>query len=132
MTSKISPKTIFSSVALVIALGSLEKSIVTTPLPMIGAELHAGAALTWVVTAYLLAATAVLPLYGKLSDLFGRVRMLNIGIGLFTSFIVSLLAIGWLLRYVSKNSFRGFAIYRIVAGIVILALTYSGFLQVSA
>ncbi len=83
MTSKISPKTIFSSVALVIALGSLEKSIATTPLPMIGAELHAGAALTWVVTAYLLAATAVLPLYGKLSDLFGRVRMLNIGIGLF-------------------------------------------------
>ena len=83
MTSKISPKTIFSSVALVIALGSLEKSIVTTPLPMIGAELHAGAALTWVVTAYLLAATGVLPLYGKLSDLFGRVRMLNIGIGLF-------------------------------------------------
>lgn len=78
-----SPKTIFSSVALVIALGSLEKSIVTTPLPMIGAELHAGAALTWVVTAYLLAATAVLPVYGKLSDLFGRVRMLNIGIGLF-------------------------------------------------
>lgn len=83
MTSNISPKTIFSSVALVIALGSLEKSIVTTPLPMIGAELQAGAALTWVVTAYLLAATAVLPLYGKLSDLFGRVRMLNIGIGLF-------------------------------------------------
>ena len=64
MTSKISPKTIFSSVALVIALGSLEKSIITTPLPMIGAELQAGAALTWVVTAYLLAA-AVLPLYGK-------------------------------------------------------------------
>ena len=83
MTSKISPKTIFSSVALVIALGSLEKSIVTTPLPMIGAELHAGAALTWVVTAYLLAAPAVLPLSGKLSDLFGRVRGLNSGIGLF-------------------------------------------------
>ncbi|MFM5135094.1 MFS transporter, partial [Aeromonas rivipollensis] len=46
-----SPKTVFSSVALVIALGSLEKSIVTTPLPIIGAELNAGAALTWVVTA---------------------------------------------------------------------------------
>ena len=49
-----SPKTVFSSVALVIALGSLEKSIVTTPLPIIGAELNAGAALTWVVTAYLM------------------------------------------------------------------------------
>ena len=57
-----SPKTVFSSVALVIALGSLEKSIVTTPLPIIGAELNAGAALTWVVTAYLLAATAALPI----------------------------------------------------------------------
>jgi EmrB/QacA subfamily drug resistance transporter len=79
----ISPKTVFSSVALVIALGSLEKSIVTTPLPMIGADLNAGSALTWVVTAYLLAATAALPVYGKLSDLFGRLRMLNIGIALF-------------------------------------------------
>ncbi|KJG39574.1 MFS transporter [Photobacterium angustum] len=78
-----SPKTIFGSVALVIALGSLEKSIVTTPLPMIGQELHAGELLTWVVTAYLLASTAVLPLYGKLSDIFGRVRMLNISITLF-------------------------------------------------
>ena len=35
------------------------------------------------MTAYLLAATAALPIYGKLSDMFGRVRMLNIGIGLF-------------------------------------------------
>ena len=44
----------------------------------------------------------------------------------------ALLAIGWLLRYVSKNSFRGFAVYRIVAGVVILALTYTGFLNVAA
>lgn len=74
---------IFMSVALVIALGSLEKSIVTTPLPIIGDALQAGNALTWVVTAYLLAATAVLPVYGKLSDILGRVKMLYIGITLF-------------------------------------------------
>ncbi|MEZ8741701.1 MFS transporter [Photobacterium swingsii] len=77
------PQTVLASVALVIALGSLEKSIVTTPLPTIGEELGAGQALTWVITAYLLAATAVLPVYGKLSDIFGRVRMLNVGIVLF-------------------------------------------------
>lgn len=77
------PKIIFASVALVIALGSLEKSIVTTPLALIGQELSAGKSLTWVITAYLLAATAVLPVYGKLSDLFGRVRMLNISIVIF-------------------------------------------------
>ncbi|MDO2946819.1 MFS transporter [Aeromonas simiae] len=78
-----SPKSVFASVALVIILGSLEKSIVTTPLPLIGQALNAGAALTWVVTSYLLAATAVLPVYGKLSDQFGRLRLLNIGLGLF-------------------------------------------------
>ena len=50
---------------------------------MIGDALNAGNALTWVVTAYLLAATAVLPVYGKLSDILGRVRMLYIGITLF-------------------------------------------------
>ncbi|OAN11725.1 MFS transporter [Photobacterium jeanii] len=77
------PQTVLMSVGLVIALGSLEKSIVTTPLPIIGEELGAGQALTWVITAYLLAATAVLPVYGKLSDLFGRVKMLNISIVLF-------------------------------------------------
>ncbi|WP_194091170.1 MDR family MFS transporter [Vibrio hibernica] len=79
----VSPQKIFMSVALVIALGSLEKSIVTTPLPIIGNELNAGQSLTWIVTAYLLAATAVLPIYGKLSDILGRVRMLYIGISLF-------------------------------------------------
>ena len=78
-----SPQRIFASVALVIALGSLEKSIVTTPLSLIGQDLNAGQALTWVVTAYLLAATAVLPVYGKLSDIFGRVKMLNVSIVLF-------------------------------------------------
>lgn len=77
------PRIIFASVALVITLGSLEKSIVTTPLALIGRDLDAGSALTWVITAYLLAATAVLPVYGKLSDLFGRVRMLNVSLGIF-------------------------------------------------
>ena len=70
-------------------------------------------------------------LYSLMKDLQGVSDhgLLNISIGLFTSFIVSLLAIGWLLRYVSKNSFRGFAVYRIVAGIAILTLSYLGFLQ---
>ena len=76
------PQNRLLSVALVIALGSLERAS-SPPLAHHRVELNAGAALTWVVTAYLLAATAALPIYGKLSDMFGRVRMLNIGIGLF-------------------------------------------------
>ena len=72
-------------------------------------------------------------LYSLMKDLEGVSEhgMVNIGVGLFTSFVISLLAIGWLLRYVSKHNFKGFAVYRILVGVVILALTYSGFLQVS-
>lgn len=44
----------------------------------------------------------------------------DLAIGLAVSFVVSLLAIRWLLSYISVNDFKGFAIYRVVAGIAIL------------
>ena len=43
-------------------------------------------------------------------------------VGTLVSGIVAFLAVGWLLRYVSRHNFKGFAIYRIVAGSVILLL----------
>lgn len=42
--------------------------------------------------------------------------------GTVAAFITALIAINWLLKYVSKHSFKGFAYYRIIAGIVILAV----------
>ncbi|WP_409421588.1 undecaprenyl-diphosphate phosphatase [Pseudaeromonas sp. ZJS20] len=73
-------------------------------------------------------------LYSLLKDLDGvsQSGLIDISIGLITSFVVSLLAIGWLLRYVSKHSFRGFAVYRILVGIGILALSTTGMLQLGA
>ncbi|EGR2517042.1 multidrug transporter, putative [Vibrio cholerae] len=59
------PRIIFASVALVIALGSLEKSIVTTPLALIGQDLSAGSALTW-VKGYISAVYAVSSVAGPL------------------------------------------------------------------
>ncbi|GGJ57568.1 undecaprenyl-diphosphate phosphatase [Deinococcus roseus] len=50
----------------------------------------------------------------------------TIFIGLLVSFGVSLLAIGWLLRFISRHNFQGFALYRIVAGTVILLLVSTG------
>jgi len=44
-------------------------------------------------------------------------------IGLVVSFITALLAVSWLLRYVSQHNFRGFAVYRVFAGVAILAWT---------
>ncbi|MGI5842854.1 MAG: undecaprenyl-diphosphate phosphatase [Candidatus Xenobium sp.] len=43
-----------------------------------------------------------------------------LALGTLVAFITSLLAIGWLLSYVSQNDFRGFALYRVLAGLVIL------------
>jgi EmrB/QacA subfamily drug resistance transporter len=66
-------------------LSALDQTIVATALPAIGRELADVHNLAWVVTAYLLAATAVTPLYGKLSDIHGRRVMLLIGIGVFAA-----------------------------------------------
>ncbi len=53
-------------------LGALDQTIVATALPTIGRDLGGAAHLPWVVTAYLLAATSAVPIYGKLSDIHGR------------------------------------------------------------
>lgn len=47
-------------------------------------------------------------------------------IGTVVSFVVALASVSWLLRYVSRHDFRGFAVYRIVAGVVILILVATG------
>src|SRR5262249_38797674 len=52
-------------------------------LPTIGREFNDFANLSWIVTAYLLTSTAVAPLYGKLSDMYGRRRVMLAGIGIF-------------------------------------------------
>lgn len=50
-------------------------------------------------------------------------------LGALVSMIVSLIAIGWLLRYVARNTFTAFGVYRILAGALILALVAVGFLN---
>lgn len=53
-------------------LFALDQTVVGTALPRIVTDLHGGALYTWSVTVYLLTATISGPIYGKLSDLFGR------------------------------------------------------------
>jgi EmrB/QacA subfamily drug resistance transporter len=67
---------IYIGLVIMISLGALDQSIVATALPRIVADLGGMAHLSWVVTAYVLASTATMPLYGKLSDQYGRKPLL--------------------------------------------------------
>ncbi len=76
-------RTIVIGIMLAMFLGALDQTIIATALPTIGRHFGDLGDLSWVVTAYLLTATAVTPLYGKLSDIHGRRGMMLIAIGLF-------------------------------------------------
>ena len=64
-------------------LAALDQSIVATALPQITSELGGLEHLSWVVTAYLLTSTSSTPLWGKISDLYGRRPMFQIAILVF-------------------------------------------------
>ncbi|MHA6684581.1 MDR family MFS transporter [Mesorhizobium sp. A556] len=63
---------IIAGVLLSMLLAALDQTIVAPAMPTIGAALGHDEYLPWIVTAYLLTATAVAPLYGKISDVYGR------------------------------------------------------------
>ena len=64
-------------------LAALDQTIVSTALPRITSDLNGLGQLSWVVTAYLLASTASTPIWGKISDLYGRKIMLQAAIIIF-------------------------------------------------
>ena len=74
---------VFSGLLLGMFLAALDQTIVATALPTIVGELGGLDHLSWVVTAYLLTSTASTPLYGKISDLYGRKLMFQAAIVLF-------------------------------------------------
>jgi EmrB/QacA subfamily drug resistance transporter len=74
---------IFFGLMLAAFLAALNQTIIATALPTIGRTFGDFENLSWIVTAYLLTSTAVAPLYGKLSDIWGRRAMILAAIGLF-------------------------------------------------
>ncbi|WP_394650555.1 MDR family MFS transporter [uncultured Deinococcus sp.] len=74
---------IVAGVLLGLFLSALDQTIVSTALPRIARELDGLSLYSWVTTAYLLTSSAMVPIYGKLSDLYGRKPILMIGIFIF-------------------------------------------------
>ena len=83
--SRLTPRArrIFFALLLAMTISAMDYTIVSTALPTIVGELGALTLLPWVLTANVLASTVTVPLYGKLSDLYGRRRLMQVAILLF-------------------------------------------------
>jgi EmrB/QacA subfamily drug resistance transporter len=113
---------VFSGLMSGMFLAALDQTIVSTALPTIAGEFGRLDLLSWVVTAYLLTSTASSPLYGKLSDLYGRKRVFQAAISIFL--------LGSVLAGLSQSMLQ-LIVFRAVqglgaGGLFVLALTIMG------
>ncbi|NUU19290.1 MFS transporter [Cellulomonas humilata] len=114
--------TILGGLMLGMFLAALDQTIVATSIRTIGDDLHGLSLQAWVTTAYLLTATISTPLYGKLSDIYGRKPLYMISISIFV--------VGSLLSGTADSMYQ-LAVYRGVqglgaGGLMALAITILG------
>ncbi|MGR6897309.1 MDR family MFS transporter [Rummeliibacillus sp. BSL5] len=74
---------VFAAVLLATALAAIEGTIVSTAIPSITSDLSGAELISWIYSAYLLTSAIAAIIFGKLADLFGRKRMIMIGISIF-------------------------------------------------
>jgi EmrB/QacA subfamily drug resistance transporter len=77
--------TILSGLILGMFLAALDQTIVSTAIKTIGNDLHDLTAQAWVTTAFLITSTIAAPLFGKLSDIYGRKRLFMLAIVIFVA-----------------------------------------------
>ena len=99
---------IFAALLAGMLVSSLDQTIVSTAMPTIVGDLGGVSHMAWVTTAYLLASTLVMPVYGKLGDLWGRRSLFLVAIALFT-----LASVGAAL----SSTFAAFVVWRGVQGL---------------
>ena len=74
---------IYAALMIVILLAALDQTIVATALPVIASDLGGLSSYTWVFSAYFLTSTVMVPIYGRLGDIFGRRRLFFVSIPIF-------------------------------------------------
>jgi EmrB/QacA subfamily drug resistance transporter len=99
---------IFTALVAGMLVSSLDQTIVSTAMPTIVGDLGGVNHMAWVTTAYLLASTLVMPVYGKFGDILGRRNLFLLAVGLFTA-----ASVGAAL----STSFTAFVIWRGVQGL---------------
>jgi EmrB/QacA subfamily drug resistance transporter len=76
-------RTTLAGLMIVFLLSALDQTVVSTAMPRIIAELNGLTLYAWVTTAYLLSSTVMVPMWGKLGDIYGRKPVLLAGIAIF-------------------------------------------------
>jgi len=109
---------ILAGVMLGLFLSALDQTIVSTAMPAIIADLKGLEYVAWTSTSYLLASTTMVPIYGKLSDLYGRRIVLLVGIAVF---LVASILCGTALDIFQLIG------YRVLQGLGAAALTSTAF-----
>jgi EmrB/QacA subfamily drug resistance transporter len=109
---------ILAGVLLCLFLSALDQTIVSTALPAIVGDFNGLDLVAWISTGYLLASTAMVPIYGKLSDLYGRRAILVWGIVVFL--------LGSALCGVAADMVQ-LVLFRVIQGIGAAALTSTAF-----
>jgi EmrB/QacA subfamily drug resistance transporter len=97
-----------AGIMLSLFLASMESTVVATAMPTIVGQLGGLEHYSWVFSAFLLASTTVVPLYGKLSDIYGRRNLYVFAMGLF---LIGSILCGW------ANSMTGLILARAIQGL---------------
>ena len=112
-------RNIIIAIMVAMFLGAIEVTVVTTAVPTIVKALNGFELISWVFSMYLLASTISTPIYGKLSDLYGRKNTLSVGIVIFL--------LGSSLCGLSQNMYQ-LIIFRAIQGLgagSIFTITYT-------
>lgn len=115
----ITKKKIALSLLIAVFLAAFEGTVISTAAPLIVKDLHGFEFVSWIFSLYLLTAAISTPIYGKLADLYGRKKILSLGILIFL--------IGSLLAGLSQNMYH-LIISRAVQGLgagSILTVTFT-------
>lgn len=83
--SRPTPAAVYRALVMLLALAGLDQTLLSSALPTIVADLHGQDQASWVFSAYLIASTIVIPLYGKLADRLGPRPLLLVAGGLFVA-----------------------------------------------
>jgi sugar phosphate permease len=107
LTSRQAFLQVFPGVMVAMFLAAADQTILASALPTIAGSLGGLADLSWVVIAYLLAATVAAPLYGHLGDRFGRRRMLLGALAIFTAASLACALAPTLLLLIAARAVQG-------------------------